>query len=168
MPSTPETSTLPAAETGGRDETEGVEGQAEFSFSLGIPWVSDLPPKHILVVDDDQTIRELVAVSVARTGYRVDTAGDGEEGWRALCRNRYDLVITDHHMPRLSGLNMIKRLRSVSDEPPCILISGDLPTPESAVREIIRRGAVMAKPFSTEELIEQVYSLLLHGGCMEA
>lgn len=121
--------------------------------------------RHILVVDDDEMFRRMVASSVARVGYRVDMARDGEEGWKALCMKAYDLIITDNNMPKLNGLGLIRRLRSVSDEPPCILMSGDLPLPEPALQKIIQRGAVLEKPFSRRALIEKVYGLLLHGDC---
>jgi CheY-like chemotaxis protein len=121
------------------------------------------PFKHILVVDDDPDCRDLVARTLSRAGFRPETARDGEEGWGALCSATYDLVITDHEMPRLTGLNLIKRLRAVSIEPPCILLSGNLPGPESTLRELVRPGSILAKPFSGIALIEEVFGLLLRG-----
>jgi len=121
------------------------------------------PLKQILVIDDDKEIRGLVARTVIRAGFRADTAQDGEEGWKALCVTDYDLVITDHEMPNLTGLKLIERMRTVSIEPPCILISANLPLSESALNEIVHRGVVLAKPFSPTDLIERVYGLLLLG-----
>jgi CheY-like chemotaxis protein len=120
-------------------------------------------PKQILVIDDDKEVRVLVARTVSRAGFRADTAQDGEEGWRALCVTNYDLVITDHEMPNLTGLKLIERMREVSIEPPCILISANLPLPESDLKKIVHRGTVLPKPFSPSELIERVYGLLLLG-----
>jgi CheY-like chemotaxis protein len=71
------------------------------------------------------------------------------------------LVITDHEMPRLTGLNLIKRIREVSVEPPCILISGNLPLPEPDLNRIVRPGVVLPKPFSRVALVETMYGLLL-------
>jgi DNA-binding response OmpR family regulator len=129
----------------------------------GASLVKDLGPKRILVIDDDPTVRDLVALTVTRAGFTAKTAEDGEDGWMALCGAAYDLVITDHEMPRLTGLKLIKRMRAVSIEPPCILISGQLPESDSALRAIVHRGAVLVKPFSPSELIERVYGLLLTG-----
>jgi len=125
-------------------------------------------PRHILIVDDDPAVRELVAETVARAGFRADTAEDGEEGWEALCLTAYDLIITDNEMPRLTGLDLIKRLRKVSIEPPCILISGSLSVPETTLGKMVHPGAVLAKPFSAVALIEKVYDLLLHGDFQES
>ena len=121
------------------------------------------PLKHILVVEDDPTCRELVARTLARAGFQTETARDGEEGWSALCIATFDLVITDNDMPRLTGLNLIKRLRAVSVKPPCILISGSLPGPESTLRDIVHPGSILSKPFTCFALIEEVFGLLLRG-----
>jgi two-component system, OmpR family, alkaline phosphatase synthesis response regulator PhoP len=119
--------------------------------------------KKILVVDDDRDIREMVARTVSRAGFSADTAQDGEEGWQAICMTPYDLIITDHEMPRLTGLSLIRRLRQLSHEPPCILISGNLPEPESALKGILHSDAYLEKPFSAVALIEKVYGILLYG-----
>ncbi len=119
--------------------------------------------KKILVVDDDRDIREMVARTVSRAGFSADTAQDGEEGWKAICMTPYDLIITDHEMPRLTGLSLIRRLRQLSHEPPCILISGYLPEPESALKGILHSSAYLPKPFSPAALIEKVYGIFLYG-----
>lgn len=121
------------------------------------------PAKKILVVDDDPDIRKMVAITVSNVGFWADTAEDGEDGWKAICMTAYDLIITDHEMPRLTGLSLIKRLREVSPEPPCILISGRMPEPESSLNGIIHSSALLKKPFSPSALIEKVYVILLYG-----
>lgn len=120
-------------------------------------------PKQILVIDDDATMCEMIARTVRRVGFRAHLARDGEEGWQALCRSSYDLVITDNEMPRLTGIKLIERIRAVSGEPPCILISGSLNGLESMFHEIVSPGAVLAKPFSPTALVETIFGLLLRG-----
>jgi two-component system OmpR family response regulator len=115
---------------------------------------------QILVVDDDPHHRELVARAISSAGYKAHTAQDGEEGWEALCRVKYTLVITDHEMPRLTGLKLIQRIRAVSESLPCILISGMLPEPEWILKEMVQPGAVLAKPFKVSELLGAVLGLL--------
>lgn len=75
----------------------------------------------------------------------------------------YELVITDHQMPKLTGLSLIRRLREVSINAPCILISASLPAPEPTITKLIDPGAVLSKPFKPSDLIETVYSLLRSG-----
>jgi CheY-like chemotaxis protein len=117
---------------------------------------------RILVVDDDPIHRELVVSAVIEAGFEAHTAHDGEEGWEALCRQKYDLVITDHQMPKLTGLKLIERLRAVSANPPCILISGWLPEPAGVLIETVQPGAVFAKPFPVAHLVETIFRLLGH------
>jgi CheY-like chemotaxis protein len=114
----------------------------------------------ILVVDDDAIHRELVVGAVAAAGFETHTAEDGEEAWDAICRQKYALVITDHQMPRLTGLKLIERLRAVSATPPCILISGWLPESEGVLNEVVLPGAVLAKPFPIAQLLDAVFRLL--------
>jgi DNA-binding response OmpR family regulator len=133
-------------------------------FPVGAEDLRCSPSRHILIVDDDPLWRDLVAVAMAEAGYHADTAHDGVEGWNALCQRNYDLVITDNEMPGLDGISLIKRLRANKDAPPCILITANLPCPESSLAEILRPVPVLEKPFSCPDLIEEVFSLLLRGG----
>jgi DNA-binding NtrC family response regulator len=123
--------------------------------------------RQILVIDDDPAVRELVARTIERAGFRADTAKDGENGWDALRNAAYDLVITDNEMPGLTGLKLIERIRSVSIEPPCILISGNPTEVDSILIERVGPCAFLAKPFLPAVLIETVYGLLLHGDIIE-
>jgi two-component system, chemotaxis family, chemotaxis protein CheY len=150
------------------DASPVAEEASERHFTYGTKHGCGSAPKQILVIDDDPDVLRLVAITMTRAGFQADTARNGEEGWTALGLTTYDLVITDHEMPMLTGLKLIERLRAVSTEPPCILISANLPGTESALRSIVHRGEVLAKPFSPSQLIEKVYGLLLHGEYQES
>ena len=119
--------------------------------------------RHILVVEDDPALLEIIAMTIQRAGFVADKARNGEEAWTAVCNTHYDLVITDNEIPLLTGVNLIMRLRSVAAVPPCLLISGNI-TGLDSLRRNISPGAVLAKPFSSIELLENIYSLLLYGG----
>lgn len=111
---------------------------------------------RILLVDDDEVLRELVAEALILNGYEVVCAEDGEAGWDSLCQLEFDLLITDHNMPRLSGLDLINRMKSRPSQPRTIMITGYVPFqfPESS--NTIPFCEVMAKPFSLEELLQKV------------
>jgi CheY-like chemotaxis protein len=118
-------------------------------------------PTRVLVADDDSFFRSIVTKVVTSVGHFVDTAKDGVEAWDALHSERYDLLVTDHLMPRLTGLDLILRLRAESPSPPCILMSADLPRPAPVLRKLVHPGAVLEKPFFHTQLVEIMNRLLL-------
>jgi two-component system chemotaxis response regulator CheY len=160
---------LQLAETDSSNISPSLDFKSETDqdASYGSSEIRESVPRKILVIDDDPLILELVAETVTRAGFQAKTARNGEEGWTALCLSNFDLIITDHEMPKLTGLRIIERLREVSIEPPCILISGSMPGTESALARIVHRGALLEKPFSPLELIEMIYGLLLGGDYSE-
>lgn len=113
--------------------------------------------KHVLTVDDDADMLSMYAHMLADTGYTVETAADGEQGWDALCDTEYDLLLTDNSMPRLTGLELVARLRGAGMTLPVILASGSF-TPPAGYDERERLGlsAVLRKPFTRDELIAAV------------
>jgi two-component system response regulator PilR (NtrC family) len=77
----------------------------------------------ILVVDDDQGMRELIEILLAREGYEVKTAADGREAVELLGKVRFDLVVTDLKMPQVDGIDLLKRVKEVSPETPVIIVT---------------------------------------------
>jgi two-component system sensor histidine kinase and response regulator WspE len=67
---------------------------------------------RVLVVEDSLTVREVERQMLMRAGYEVDVAVDGLDGWNALQRERYDLVLSDVDMPRMNGLELVRRIRA--------------------------------------------------------
>src|SRR5436190_2002281 len=67
--------------------------------------------KHVLVVDDSLTVRELERKLLDNGGYGVDVAVDGMDGWNAVRTGHYDLVVTDVDMPRLDGIGLLTLIR---------------------------------------------------------
>ena len=67
--------------------------------------------KHVLVVDDSITVREVERNMLAARGYQVDVAVDGMDGWNAIRMNRYDLVISDIDMPRMNGFEFVQLIK---------------------------------------------------------
>jgi len=117
-------------------------------------------PSRILVVDDDSEIREIIAVFLRRAAHQVDTANDGGAGWVALCANAYDLLITDHMMPKVTGLELLRRVRAVPLTLPCLLISGQPPWDEDDLASLVQPGAVVPKPFGLTDLLAKTRELL--------
>jgi DNA-binding response OmpR family regulator len=116
--------------------------------------------QHILLVDDDFYVRELNAGVLIRFGYKVDTAGDGADAWKALNEQSYDLLITDNRMPRVTGLELIKKLRSEDMMLPVILASGTVPVAELKRHPWLLLDATLPKPFTIAELLDTVKKVL--------
>ena len=114
---------------------------------------------RILVVDDNTDLRRSMADLLIRSNYQVDTAKDGEAGWAALQTRNYDLLITDHQMPKVSGLELLIRLRSARMTLPVILASGALPAELNRLPSL-RLSATLLKPFGPTELLGTVKNVL--------
>ena len=80
----------------------------------------------LLITDDDPGFRETLAVVFEPRGFRTLQAGDGEEALRIVRREKVDLVLLDMHMPKLTGLETLRRLKEFRALLPCILLSAQL------------------------------------------
>jgi acetyltransferase-like isoleucine patch superfamily enzyme/CheY-like chemotaxis protein len=120
------------------------------------------PPHRILVVEDDRDLRQINAMVLVHSGYAVDMAEDGAAAWEALQANRYDLMITDNHMPRLTGIELLKELRSAGMGLPVIMATTTLPTEELAQNPWLEPVVTLAKPYATDQLLDKVKDVL-HG-----
>jgi CheY-like chemotaxis protein len=118
------------------------------------------PSQQILVVEDDVAIRRLNALVLVHSGYQVDAAEDGAAGWEALHGKNFDLLITDHEMPRLSGVELVKKVRAARMTLPVILATGALPEEELERHPWLQLAATLLKPFSSDQLLATVKEVL--------
>jgi DNA-binding response OmpR family regulator len=118
------------------------------------------PTPRILLVDDDLEISALNAQVLVRAGYNVDTAENGASAWKALKSGHYDALITDNTMPGISGLDLIKQLRSEDMTLSVILASGTVPAEELNQCPWLQVDALLPKPYSVNELLITVNRVL--------
>lgn len=118
-----------------------------------------MPASRILVVDDDDDIRELLRQLLERAGHEVADAADGRAGLRELYANAPDLVILDVTMPGLDGWTTLERIRELTDVPVLMLTARDAEL--ERVRGL-KSGAddYVVKPFGRQELAARVEVLL--------
>jgi two-component system, OmpR family, response regulator len=115
--------------------------------------------QNILVIDDDPHLREIVEFALAKAGFKVRCAADGQAGLAAFAEQRPDLVVLDILMPEMDGTEVIKRLRETSQVPVIFLTSVD----EEVDRILgLEMGAddYITKPFSPRELVARVKAVL--------
>src|SRR5579862_317214 len=118
------------------------------------------PPQRILVADDDRDVRRVIAHALMGSGYHADTAEDGAAAWETIQIKAFNLLITDHNMPKLTGVELVRKLRSARMALPVILVTGKLPTEALAQNPSLRLAAMLPKPFSIDELLETVRTVL--------
>jgi len=122
---------------------------------------------HVLVVDDDPIITDLVAFRLTRLGLTVSRESDGEAGLAAARQLRPDLVVLDWMMPRMNGLEVCRALRADPDadlaRTPVLLLTAKAQEPD--LERGFAAGATdfVAKPFSTRELVSRVTAALPPG-----
>jgi CheY-like chemotaxis protein len=119
----------------------------------------------VVVADDDASVRRLVARHLRRLGCDVLEARDGEEAVRLVLERKPDLLVVDARMPRLSGYEVTRELRSrLPTRVPVLLISGSLPSAEISEGFEAEADAYLRKPFSGQEFSEVVALLLAANG----
>ena len=118
--------------------------------------------KHVLVIEDDAILRELLADWLLAGGYRVGTAAEGSSGLAQARLDRPDLVVTDIHMPGLGGAAVISQIVTLYPGVPIIAISGhfrsDLGLSPAGARAL-GASRTLAKPFTRGEVMGAVIAL---------
>lgn len=108
--------------------------------------------KRVLVVEDDSFARDMLASIFLQAGYNVHAASDGQEALMEMKRRRFDAVVTDCHMPRLNGVELLSVARIVWPDTPMVLVSGDqLDMPDLALRH--GAYAYVQKPYEPSYLL---------------
>lgn len=118
--------------------------------------------ESILVADDDEGIRDLLAGVLRKAGYKVQLAVDGDDAWRQWEQNgsSYDALVLDVMMPGMSGVSVLQKVRASQPTIPCVLASG---YSEEAQHEAIVTDDItgyLAKPFRGDALLKELRRLL--------
>ena len=120
-------------------------------------------PKRILIIDDENAIRTIIRLVLARQGYDCETAADGKEGVEMFSNGKFDLVISDLIMPVQDGINTIIALKEAQPNLPIIAISGGARKGTMDLLQTAKKvGAceTIEKPFEPEILIDTVKKCL--------
>ena len=114
--------------------------------------------KSILVVDDTRSMRAMVAAVLQGAGYEVAEAGDGLEALDLARKRVFDLVVTDHNMPGMDGVTLVRELRALPDYDPVALIVLSTEAGPELKQKGREAGATgwMAKPFDPQRMLDIV------------
>ncbi len=126
---------------------------------------------HILVVDDDREIRDLLARFLRKHGYRVDSAADGREMWRLLETGRFDLIVLDLMLPGEDGLTLCRRVRAqdaATAATPIIMLTAIGEEMDRIIGLEMGADDYLAKPFNPRELLARMRAVLRRSGSAPA
>jgi DNA-binding response OmpR family regulator len=118
------------------------------------------PPQRILVVEDEPDIRQLDLAVLSESGYQVETVENGLLALHTLKTGRYDLLMVEDEMSTVTGLELVKAMRSQAMMVPVILVLGTMPTEGSNRNLWPQIQALLIKPYTIGELSRTVREVL--------
>jgi two-component system response regulator ChvI len=110
----------------------------------------------VAIVEDEQNIRENIGFALKREGYQVETFADGVAAWQSFERSLPDLVVLDIIMPRMDGLELCRKLRTLSESLPIIFLTSRDEEFDRVLGLELGADDYLCKPFSMRELIVRI------------
>ena len=116
--------------------------------------------QRILVVEAKHDLRQSTAEVLIEAGYQVDVAEDGAAAWSALQLSQYDLLITDQFIPKVTGVELLKKIYAANMTLPVIMATGFLPTWEFVLHPHLQPVKMLLKPYPFGKLLGMVRNVL--------
>lgn len=114
---------------------------------------------HILLIEDDSQLRDMLALALGRAGYRVSCAENGCQGLAVLKQTPVDVIVADLYMPEMDGLEVLRAFRRECGQVPVIAISGgsrQIGVDYLKAARVLGAAVTLAKPFACDELVAAV------------
>ena len=115
---------------------------------------------HILLAEDDESLRKFLAQALIRAGHEVTDFGDGDEAYECLKGFRFDLLLTDIVMPGMDGIELAKRAAEMNAALKIMFITGFAAVALNSDSEAPRTAKVLSKPVHLRELVSEVNKML--------
>ncbi len=119
--------------------------------------------KRVLVAEDNLGLAHVLQFNLQGSGFDVTVAHDGGQAWEFVQREKFDIVVTDHEMPLMTGVDLCARLRELPgyETTPVVMVTArKLELDISGLKQRLRVAAIMPKPYSPVELVNTVEKLL--------
>jgi len=128
----------------------------------GTPDIEEGSGAAILFADDEQAICDLVKTYLEKFGYRITTCKNGEEAWKTFHSDpqQWDLVITDQNMPKITGMDLIEKIRKIRADIPIILATGYSENISAHDFVSLNISAMLRKPTPMDKLVEYIQKTL--------
>jgi hypothetical protein len=114
---------------------------------------------RILLVEDNVALSGVICFNLTRAGYQVTSVSNGREAIEALERGRYDLVLSDQQMPKMTGIQLCEHIREMPDHvhlPFILLTAKCMEIDVAKLRQRLGMSAALPKPFSPSELLTSI------------
>jgi len=119
--------------------------------------------QRILVVEDDRFLRQINTEALVDSGYEVNAVADGACAWDALQLKNYDLLVTDNCMPKVTGIELVEKIRSARMALPVIMATGAVPRDERDRNLWVQINVILLKPYTLDALLGAVKEVLFMG-----
>ncbi|TWT81962.1 Response regulator MprA [Planctomycetes bacterium CA13] len=116
---------------------------------------------NLLVIDDDTAFRQVVCEGLSRRGFEVEEAVDGHQALEVIRNKQFHLALVDVHMPRVTGLELLRQLPETPNRPACVLMSAKLDEAIRREAELMKAYRVLSKPIRLAALCDVVRAALL-------
>lgn len=116
--------------------------------------------QNILVIDDDESLRDTIGVMLEQEGFKVALAGDGREGYEKTLTMKPDLLVVDLRLPGMSGIDICKQLRAGQVRTPIIILSAMGDEVDKVLLLEIGADDYVVKPFGRRELLARIRAVL--------
>ncbi len=116
--------------------------------------------RRLLLADANPETAHFHFAAVIKAGYEAELAADGLTAWETLLAGDFDLVITDHDLPHLTGLELVEKIRATHRAIPIILTAAVLPQPEFQRTPWLIPDATLQRPFTDRDLLKTVKRVL--------
>jgi CheY-like chemotaxis protein len=122
---------------------------------------------RILYADDMRELREVARIALSREGHLIECVGDGQEALQRVTAdpNAYDLVISDHHMPHLNGIELVKRIRTLPYAGKILIFCSELSPAVSETYHQLKVDRILYKPVFPSELRQVLADLFTPTTC---
>jgi CheY-like chemotaxis protein len=117
-------------------------------------------PGAVLVVDDEELLRDLLTRILQRNGLRVLTAANGEEALEVLEANKVSVVVSDVAMPQMDGLKLLAKVKESNPDLPVLLVTGQTGKHSRDQAEAAGADGYVAKPFKSTEILQSIAPLI--------
>ncbi len=119
---------------------------------------------HILFVDDDPDIREMIQAVLRAAGFRVSAADNAANVLQLAATERYDALVLDHWMPQVTGLELCRQIRRFDRTTPILICSGAVSAADKEAAVLAGAQGYVGKPFSSKDLIRVLRSVIESSG----